>query len=257
MKSKAIVLACVLTLLTVGAAHGDQYTFTANGQSSGDWAPAINWEPPVTPGSGDEAIIPDGKTCQVTDEQEVEFIDIEDGGRLQIYDSGGRLHLGAAPASALNSTVDGTLQFITASQEPAILVVDQDVVIRGDGVISGDGSFAGAYKLTIDDGIKFLNVDASCAFNNSATVTANGFQMEFSNDVEGDGVFETAVLGELRFNHYERMTMFADFDLDGLRLRIYGHTGSVETSGSLVWTDGDIWINWAGTYFKVGLPDDG
>ncbi|MCG3128691.1 MAG: hypothetical protein CHACPFDD_03581 [Phycisphaerae bacterium] len=98
-----MIRASTLVLLTVAlaaAAHATTYTFQP---TSGDWNDNNNWSPNGKPGSGDTAIIPNGKTCNIADaNQVVKILDVQSGGTLVIdYDN--NLQLGENDASTTSN----------------------------------------------------------------------------------------------------------------------------------------------------------
>jgi hypothetical protein len=260
MKFKTIVLAALLTFALLAGAEATTFTFTP---SIGNWSDPQNWLPPGgPPEAGDQAIIPADKTCQVTDERNVEFITVEEDGVLKIYPDGGELHIGAtaAPGPPLQSTLDGDLIFIDndPGQAEALLAISQDVTIQGDGRILGYGLVTGSDTLTIDEGVQLMrDFVVECRFMNSATVIAST-KIEFWNYVSGDGTFSNGSNGKLYFKEVGAPGLSADFVLNGSLLAVGREQQgiSVVTSGSLVWNNGQI-VTDGFSYFKVGFAVEG
>ncbi|MCG3126112.1 MAG: hypothetical protein CHACPFDD_00942 [Phycisphaerae bacterium] len=161
------VIACVLIMLgAAAAAPATTYTFTA---TSGDWNSNDNWDPPGKPGSGDTAIIPNGKTCNIAAaNQAVRILDVQSGGTLVIdYDN--NLQLGENDAST-TSTVDGEIHFIESAGDRAILRIWGTVTFDGSGEIGKRGSgYGGQIKRADPD--KRAHVKAECVTEGRHGVT--------------------------------------------------------------------------------------
>ncbi|MCG3126110.1 MAG: hypothetical protein CHACPFDD_00940 [Phycisphaerae bacterium] len=130
------ILSTLLVAATPLLAAATDYTFTA---TSGDWNTQTNWSPNGKPGSGDTAIIPNGKTCNIADaNQAVKILNVQSGGTLVIdYDN--NLQLGENDAST-TSTVDGEIHFIESAGDRAILRIWGTVTFDGSGDIGKRGS---------------------------------------------------------------------------------------------------------------------
>ncbi|TWT41140.1 hypothetical protein RAS1_38330 [Phycisphaerae bacterium RAS1] len=173
---KASALMCVYLL--VGMAHGaTSYTFTANGGASGDWNSAMNWSPSTGyPGSGDTAIIPNGKTCLVEQSnQTCSTVNINSGGILLVK--------GRDLAIESEMQINGDLQFKSVNNVPGRILKSSAITLSGAGLVDaraanslGRGEFngSGGY-LTIGSDLTVTgSIDFNCSINVNGTIKADG-----------------------------------------------------------------------------------
>lgn len=150
MSNKRIA-ALVILGLAVGA-QADTITFDGNGNSTGNFDVAVNWNPDGVPDAGDRIVIPDGKTCKVNVDSEADTVEIEDGGTL-VIESGETLtldnddhnfHTCTFPAHSCifvdHSIVDGQLDIVgdSGGGDAVLKITNATHEFSGEGRIVGN-----------------------------------------------------------------------------------------------------------------------
>ena len=166
-------LACTLVISAAAAAQGDVITFVA---SMGEWHNELNWSPQQVPTEADRVVIPDGKWCQIeNDDAFADTIVVEEGGILEIM-SGMVLTLdndddNISPSGTDHSIVDGEVR-IEYDPDPAVLFfAERSHIVRGDGVIRGVDTAA---EIRIAAGIRLQSELADTAGGVRGGLTIRG-----------------------------------------------------------------------------------
>lgn len=166
IRRSVIALVYVATPLLTQAA--DTFTFTGN--ISSKWNNAANWTggpQDETPGAGDKAIIPNGKTCLVDSDEAAEVVEVASGATLTIAGKTLDVADDGAAGQTGGIVVNGTLRFERAGGVRGVLRYSgadspPNFAITGGGTLIAEGSthagrienagISGTETLVIGDG---------------------------------------------------------------------------------------------------------
>ncbi|TWT41192.1 hypothetical protein RAS1_38860 [Phycisphaerae bacterium RAS1] len=203
------LLVCVAASSTAAATS---YTFTANGNASGDWGDQQNWSPSTGyPIVGDTATIPNGKTCLVEQaNQRCLTVTVNSGGILLV--KGRNLTIDSG------MQINGDLQLKEVSNVLGRIYFESDIQLSGSGKVDarvanglGRGEFLGSGSAYVYIGSSLSVVGSLnfyCWVTNDGTIETDGSDVMNIGPTSGStiavdgatGVFAASGEREITFN---------------------------------------------------------